>query len=80
MEGIVRQYYYSQTVVSQLVKNFLLVLALFFPDLQLFNLVDDVVAGNAVALMLFLKTAGLGCIYIIVYTFVAYLIFAFKEL
>jgi len=80
VESVAREYYYSQTSVSQVAKIFLTALALFFPDLQLFNLIDDIVAGNAIATTLFLKTAGLGCVYVTVYSFVAYVIFAFKEL
>ena len=55
-------------------------IARLFPDLQLFNLVDDIVAGNAIATGLFLQTVGLGCLYIAVYTWLAYLMFAKKEL
>lgn len=51
-----------------------------FPDLQLFNLVDDIVAGNAIATGLFLQTVGLGCLYLAAYTWLAYLMFAKKEL
>ena len=49
-------------------------------NLQLFNLVDDIVAGNTISASLFFKTASLGCVYVLVYSFVAYVIFAFKEL
>lgn len=54
--------------------------ALLFPDLQLFNLSDDIVAGNAIPLPIFLHTCGLGCLYIAVYGCLAYLVFAKKEL
>ncbi|MEI6560817.1 MAG: ABC transporter permease subunit [Verrucomicrobiota bacterium] len=55
-------------------------IARIFPDLQLFNLADDILAGNAIATGLFLQTVGLGCLYIAVYTWLAYLMFAKKEL
>jgi len=55
-------------------------IARLFPDLQLFNLVDDIVAGNAIATGIFLQTVGLGCLYVAVYTWLAYLMFAKKEL
>jgi ABC-2 type transport system permease protein len=61
-------------------KIFLQLVTLIFPDMQLFNLVDDIVAGNSIALALFLKTAGLGLSYAFVYSLVAYVIFSFKEL
>lgn len=62
------------------VKVFLGAVAVMFPDFQLFSWVDDIVVGNAVPMMMFLKTAGLGCGYIFIYTLVGYLLFANKEL
>jgi ABC-type Na+ efflux pump permease subunit len=61
-------------------KGFLMLITLLFPDLQLFNLSDDIVAGNAVPMHLFLQTAGIGCFYLTVYACLAYLMFAKKEL
>ncbi|MEI8234962.1 MAG: ABC transporter permease subunit [Verrucomicrobiota bacterium] len=61
-------------------KGFLTLITLLFPDLQLFNLTDDIVAGNAAPLALFLQTAGMGCFYLAVYACLAYLLFAKKEL
>jgi len=62
------------------IKLFLRVVTLLFPDLQLFNLVDDIVAGNTIAMSLFMKTAGLGVAYVFVYALVAYVVFSSKEL
>lgn len=61
-------------------QHFLLIVALIFPDLQPFNIVDDIAVGNVIAAALFWKTFGLGCAYTFVYAFVAYVIFAYKEL
>ncbi len=54
--------------------------ALLFPDLQAFNYVDDVIAGVAVPMGLFLQTLALGGIYVAVYFFLAGLVFAGREL
>lgn len=54
--------------------------ALVFPDLQLFNLVDGIVAGTAIPLALFAQTAVLGCVYISVYLFFAWVAFHGREL
>ena len=54
--------------------------ALLFPDLQLFDLADDILAGNTIPLPLFVHTAGLGCLYVAVYAWLAYCMFAKKEL
>lgn len=80
VQPIAREYWLAALDPSPLLKVFLGFVALVFPDFQLFNLVDDIVVGNAVPLEMFLKTAGLGLGYIGVYTLVAYLFFANKEL
>jgi hypothetical protein len=42
--------------------------------------VDDIVVGNAITTIMFLKTAGLGLGYVVVYTLLGYLMFANREL
>jgi ABC-type Na+ efflux pump permease subunit len=80
IQSIARDYWLADNGGTALTKVFLALVSLLFPDLQLFNLVDDIVAGNAIATGLFLKTAGLGVIYVGVYLFLAYFVFAKKEL
>lgn len=80
VQGTARDYWLAGGEGSPVAKVLLGLIALLFPDLQLFNLVDDVVAGNVVPLSIFLKTTGLGCIYIAVYALVAQFIFSSKEL
>ena len=79
IEGIARDYA-STPLAGEGLKLFIRLVGLFFPDLQLFNLADDIVAGNQIAMALFLKTAGLGLSYVCVYALVAYVVFSFKEL
>lgn len=59
---------------------FLAFVALVFPDLQLFDFADEVVAGSMISLGLFAKTAGLGCFYILIYLLLAVAVFSGKEL
>jgi len=80
IEPFVREYWMSERSVSAGAKVFLALVSLLFPDLQLFNLVDDIVAGNAIATALFLKTVAIGVTYIWVYFLLAYFMFAKKEL
>ena len=84
VQPIAREYWLEAVpggaVASPVLKIFLGLVAVAFPDFQLFNLVDDIVVGNAVSLAMFLKTAGLGCGYVFIYTLVGYLMFANKEL
>ncbi len=80
VQPIAREAYLASATVSSATKIFLALVALLIPDLTALSLVDDIVVGNAVPMMLFAKTAGLGGIYICVYFLVGYFIFATKEL
>jgi ABC-type Na+ efflux pump permease subunit len=80
LQSTAREYWLAGGIASPLTKFFLAIVSLIFPDLQLFNLVDDIVAGNAIAMAMFLKTAGLGVLYTSVYLLAAYFVFANKEL
>lgn len=80
IQATAREYWLASGGASALTKIFLALVSLLFPDLQLFNLVDDIVAGNAIQMLLFVKTVGLGVIYVAVYLLVAYFVFANKEL
>ena len=59
---------------------FLRVITVFFPDMQLFNIVDDIAVGTHVAAGIFGQVAALGGGYVAIYVLVAYLFFAWREL
>ena len=80
LQSLARDVWLHSATTGPLAKLFLAFVALVFPDLQLFNVTDDVVAGNALPLTLFLKTGTLGGFYIVIYFLVAYFVFATKEL
>ena len=80
LQGTAREYWLQEHGGGWLVKTFLAFVALAFPDLQLFNLVDDMVAGTAIPMALFAKTAVLGVVYTSVYLFFAWVSFHGKEL
>jgi ABC-type transport system involved in cytochrome c biogenesis permease component len=80
LEGIAREYWLQTNATGWVTKSFLAIVALFFPDLQLFNLTDDIVAGNAIPLALFTKTATLGIFYTGFYLLLAWSVFFRKEL
>jgi hypothetical protein len=80
VQPIAREYWLASASVGAPTKIFLALVSLIFPDLTAFNLVDDVVAGNVVALGLFLKTAALGATYITAYFLAGYFMFSSKEL
>ena len=80
LEATAREYWLQDHSGGWLVKAFLALVALAFPDLQLFNLVDDIVAGTAIPMTLFTQTAVLGCVYTSIYLFLAWVAFQGKEL
>jgi ABC-2 type transport system permease protein len=81
LQGLARAVWLEHTgTMSVLTSSFLALVSIFFPDLQIFSLVDDVVAGTAIPAFLFFKTAFLGMLYTSAYLLVAYLMFAWKEL
>ena len=80
LEATAREYWLQEHSSGLLARIFLAVVALLFPDLQAFNLVDDIVAGTAISLALFAKTAVLGVFYTVIYTLLAAFVFYGKEL
>jgi ABC-2 type transport system permease protein len=80
LQGIAREYWLQSSSAGWLTKVFLAFVTLLFPDLQLFNLVDDIVAGTAIPLALFAKTATLGFFYTGFYLLLAWTVFYRKEL
>lgn len=56
------------------------IITVFVPDMQLFNVVEDIAGGVTVANEIFLRIAGLGVGYIVVYLLVGWLFFAWREL
>ena len=80
LQATAREYWLEQQSVGWVAKTFLAIVALIFPDLQAFNLVDEIVAGVAIPLVLFAKTAVLGIFYTMIYTLAATFVFYGKEL
>ena len=80
LQATAREYWLQDHSGGWLVRAFLALVALAFPDLQLFNLVDDIVAGTAIPMTLFTQTAVLGCVYTSIYLFLAWVAFQGKEL
>ena len=80
MQATAREYWLNAHGGGLVTRVFLAIVALFFPDLQAFNLVDDIVAGTAISMAVFTKTALLGIFYTAVYTLLAIFVFYGKEL
>ena len=80
LQATARAFWLSEHGGGWLSRTFLAVVALVFPDLQLFDAVDHIVAGTAIPLAIFAKTAALGCFYILIYLLVATAVFSAREL
>ncbi|MEY2488614.1 MAG: hypothetical protein QOC70_556 [Verrucomicrobiota bacterium] len=80
LQAVAREYWLQTNSAGWLTKLFLAFVILLFPDLQLFNLVDDIVAGTAIPLALFTRTATLGFFYTGFYLLLAWTVFYRKEL
>lgn len=80
LQATARDYWLEQQSAGWLTHAFLAIIALIFPGLQAFNLVDETVAGVAIPLALFAKTALLGIFYTVIYTLAATFVFYGKEL
>jgi hypothetical protein len=80
LQATAREYWLHQHGADWLTRVFLAVVSLIFPDLQAFNLVDEAVLGNVIPAALFLRIAGLGVFYLILYTALAAVVFSGKEL
>ena len=80
LQATAREYWLAATESGFLAKGLLALVSLIFPDLQAFNLVDDIVTGAAIPAGIFWKTLALGAGYIAVYTALAAAVFHHKEL
>ena len=80
LQATAREYWLEQQSAGWIAKTFLALVALVFPDLQAFNLVDELIAGVAIPLALFVKTLVLGLFYVVIYTLAATFVFYGKEL
>jgi len=80
LQATAREYWLQEQSAGWMARIFLAVVALIFPDLQAFNLIDDIVVGAAISLGVFVKTAALGIFYTVIYTLLATFVFYGKEL
>lgn len=80
LQATAREYWLAANDSGVLTKSLLALVSLIFPDLQAFNLVDDIVTGAVIPSGILWKTLALGAGYIAVYTALAAAVFQGKEL
>jgi ABC-type transport system involved in multi-copper enzyme maturation permease subunit len=75
-----REFWLSGIGVHWWTRLFTALIALFFPDLQAFNLTDDIVAGVPLPMAIFWQCLALGGCYTVVYYALACFLFQNREL
>ncbi len=83
LQATARDYWQASAGIAGtgvLTKAFVAFVSLVFPDLQLFNLVDEIVVGTPIGTVLLCKTLGLGMMYFLIYLLAAFFVFSNKEL
>jgi len=75
-----REYWLGGIGVHWWTRIFTALIALVFPDLQAFNLTDDIVAGTSLPMSVFWQTVVLGGVYTAVYYSLACFLFQNREL
>lgn len=80
LQATAREYWMATDSGGFFTQGALAFVALIFPDLQAFNLVDDIVTGAAIPGAILAQTLVLGLGYIVVYTVLAAAVFHHKEL
>jgi len=78
-EGLLRSFVLKSLTVTWK-KLFSFIIAILCPDLTLFDLVDAAVRGASIPIFYLAQITGFAVLYIVLYTAVAYLFFAEKEL
>ena len=80
LQATARAYWLAGTDIQWWSRLMAALVALIFPDLQAFNFTDDVIAGAVIPLGLFSQTLALGVLYVVIYFFLAALVFSGREL
>jgi hypothetical protein len=80
LEGTAREFWLQQEGGSWMSRVFLALVALVFPDLQMFNLADHAVAGTSIPATLVVHTAAFGGFYTALYLLLGIAVFNSREL
>ena len=80
LEAVARDYWLHQHAAGWWIRAFLALVVLFFPDLQAFNLSDQIIGGASLSSLAFTRLLGLGGVYIVGYLVIGIAIFGQREL
>ena len=80
-QSMALDYYFPEGDMHGALQRFIAgIVAIIFPNLQIFNVVDGIVSGQSVPMSLMLRLTGLTGFYLFIYSFVSWVLFAKKEL
>ena len=80
-QSMALNYYFPEGDMHGALQRFIAgIVAIIFPNLQIFNVVDGIVSGQSVPMSLMFRLTGLTGFYLFIYSFVSWVIFAKKEL
>jgi len=80
LESIAREYWLQEHAAGWFARTFLAVVAFIFPDLQAFNISDEVIGGVPIPARLIVELLGLAVFYVVSYLLLAIAIFYQREL
>ncbi|HMJ07045.1 MAG TPA: hypothetical protein VK474_12365 [Chthoniobacterales bacterium] len=80
LQATAREFWLQEHGAAWFGRTFFALVALIFPDLQLFDFSDEIVVGAGIPLLFFLQIAALGAFYIVIYLLLAIAVFTGKEL
>ena len=80
-QSMALDYYFPEGDMHGALQRFIAgIVAIIFPNLQMFNVVDGIVSGQSVPVNVMFRLTGLTGLYLCIYSFVSWIIFAKKEL
>ena len=80
-QSMALDYYFPEGDMHGALQRFIAgIVAIIFPNLQMFNVVDGIVSGQSVPVNVMFRLTGLTGLYLCIYSFVSWILFAKKEL
>lgn len=80
-QSMALDYYFPEGDMHGALQRFIAgIVAIIFPNLQMFNVVDGIVSGQSVPVNVMFRLIGLTGFYLCIYSFVSWILFAKKEL
>lgn len=80
-QSLALEYYFPEGQMHGAVQRFIAgIVAVIFPNLQMFNIFDGIITGQSVSTALMFRLIGLTGFYLTIYSMISWILFAKKEL